>query len=131
MSRSKQDSGQLTGLKEEIELLKTLIIESHNNVTNLQRAEELTKAEDSHEPLPNGPNLYEPHSFDNAHGNPAPYPPEPPAAPPSGSSSSDSDIEEASPNKRVPSQGQAHYNFLEQCLDTDVKLQRQVQSRSH
>lgn len=45
MYRSKDDSKQISGLREEIALLKTLIIENYNNVTELQRAERSAEAE--------------------------------------------------------------------------------------
>ena len=124
MIRSKQDSGQLTGLKEEIELLKTLIIESHNNVTNLQHAEELTKAEESQQILPDGPYDYEPYPPNSSQGPSAPYhypyPAEPPLSPPSDSSSSDTD-DEAGSNKATASKGQLDWNRLFKCLDIDVR----------
>ena len=44
-NRSQEDSKQLLGLREEIETLKTLIIENHNNVTELQYAERRAQAE--------------------------------------------------------------------------------------
>ncbi|MCJ1426226.1 hypothetical protein MMC29_004129, partial [Sticta canariensis] len=45
MIQSKDDSKQISGLREEIALLKTLIIENYNNVTELQRAEQSAEAE--------------------------------------------------------------------------------------
>ncbi|KAL6718674.1 hypothetical protein ACLMJK_002908 [Lecanora helva] len=53
-SKSEEDSGHISGLKEEIQILKTLIIENNNNVTNLQHAEELTQAEDRQSSVPTG-----------------------------------------------------------------------------
>lgn len=43
--RSKEDSKQISGLVEEINVLKTLIIENYNNVSELQRAEQKSEAE--------------------------------------------------------------------------------------
>ena len=45
MYRSKDDSKQISGLREEIALMKTIIIEHHNNVTDLQRAEQSAQTE--------------------------------------------------------------------------------------
>ena len=44
-SRSVQDSKQLTDLREEIQVLKTVIVENYHNVMKLQRAEQRTEAE--------------------------------------------------------------------------------------
>lgn len=44
-SRSQEGSEHLLGLREEIQALKTLIIENHNNVTELQYAERHAQAE--------------------------------------------------------------------------------------
>lgn len=48
ITRSKQDSEHIIGLRVEISLLKTFIMESYNNLTNLSRAEQLTEAEEQY-----------------------------------------------------------------------------------
>ena len=54
MNRSKQDSQHITGLKEEINLLKTFIMESYNNLTELRRAEESIETERRFQPMSGG-----------------------------------------------------------------------------
>lgn len=44
-SRSKEDSKQILGLRDEIDILKTLIIENYNNSIELQHAEQRTEVE--------------------------------------------------------------------------------------
>lgn len=51
IDRSKQDSEHINGLKDEIRLLKTFIMESHNNVLELRRAEQSTEAEKLSQPI--------------------------------------------------------------------------------
>ena len=46
ITRSKQDSEHIIGLKVEISLLKAFIMESYNNLTELSRAEKSTEAEE-------------------------------------------------------------------------------------
>lgn len=50
--RSKEDSEQISGLREEIHVLKNLIIENHNDLTELQRAEQCAEAELHRHPSP-------------------------------------------------------------------------------
>ena len=45
MHRSKGDSEKISDLRVEIKLLKTFIMETHNNLTELRRAEQSTEAE--------------------------------------------------------------------------------------
>lgn len=57
--RAKEDSTQISGLKDEISALKTLIIENHNNVTELQHAEQCAEAEALRDPPSPQPVLVE------------------------------------------------------------------------
>ena len=49
ITRSKQDSEHIIGLKVEINLLKTFIMESYNNLGELKRAEQSTEAEEQYQ----------------------------------------------------------------------------------
>ncbi|KAL8702077.1 MAG: hypothetical protein Q9201_004579 [Fulgogasparrea decipioides] len=53
-SRSKKDSEHIDDLKVEIKLLKTFIMESYNNLTELRRAEQSTEAEAHFQPISGG-----------------------------------------------------------------------------
>lgn len=121
MSRSKEDSEQISGLREEIALLKTLIIENHDNATKLQRAEQRAEAEDRQrtsrggymhqgsQPIPGYPEPVSPRGMDLPYSEP----PEPPVSPSSASSLSESDHEDQNPHNTSPdatrmSQDKAH-----------------------
>lgn len=54
-SRSKKDSEHISGLKSEIRLLKTFIMESYNNLTELRRAEQSAEAESRFDSESRGP----------------------------------------------------------------------------
>jgi len=54
MDRSKQDSEHITGLKDEIKLLKTFIMESYNNLMELRRAEQSIEIERPFQPMSGG-----------------------------------------------------------------------------
>lgn len=54
ITRSKQDSEHIIGLKVEIKLLKTFIMESYNNLTELRQAEQSTEAEEQYQSMSRG-----------------------------------------------------------------------------
>lgn len=91
--RSKDDSIQLSALREEIALLKTLIIENYNNVAELQRAEQSAEAEaDVWRPSSPAEAMYQGY-FDT------PYTPGDPINPPPYPGLSESDEESGDPDE--------------------------------
>ena len=74
ISRSKQDSEHITGLKVEIKLLKTFIMESYNNLIELRRAEQSTEAEAQYQPMFGGSNHPGVH---HPYGDGSTFPPNP------------------------------------------------------
>lgn len=67
-TRSKQDSEHIIGLKVEINLLKTFIMESYNNLAELKRAEQSTEAEEQYQSTSRGnTNLATHHLYDDPH----------------------------------------------------------------
>ena len=74
INRSKQDSEHITGLKVEIQLLKTFIMESYNNLTELRHAEQSTEAEARYQPMSGGSSYPEAH---HPYGDCSTFPPNP------------------------------------------------------
>ena len=108
--RSEEDTKHVSSLREEIGLLNTLIIENHDNVTNLQRAEQRTEAENYQEAVYDGHIPLEPyptpdlpaHHFHHSGNVPPPENGEPSVPPSTASNLSESaQVEISSDEARV------------------------------
>lgn len=68
ITRSKEDSEHIVGLKVEINLLKTFIMENYNNLVELRRAEQLMEAEKQYQSM-SGDDIHPPTHDPYGNGN--------------------------------------------------------------